>query len=172
MTHRSDFDDPRAEAAVLQAVLLLSTVRTAAAVRFAADERRAGRDPSAQEDAAFVRTYLAGAAADLPHDLMQLRAAHIHARTMADDGVSRLVRHFDSLSTLHRVADALHTIHRRLLSLYPDVPEDVVEHARQVHHHSRTLIEAEAAIEADAVGAFLDDALVFALRLERTANGW
>ena len=58
-------DDDPAEAAVWQAMVLFSTLSTATEVWHAVRERRAGRDPSAQEEAVVVRPYLRRAAGEL-----------------------------------------------------------------------------------------------------------
>ena len=77
-------DDARAEAAVWQAMVLFSTLSTATTVWHAARERRAGRDPSAQEQATFVRAYLRRAAGELQALLMQLQAGLIQAEHAED----------------------------------------------------------------------------------------
>jgi len=53
------------------------------------------------------------------------------------------VRHFDLLMKLRRSERLLHNMHQRLLSLYPDVSESLVEEARAVHGEVERLIEAD-----------------------------
>ena len=70
-------DDARSEAAVWQALVLFSTLATAADVWHEARERRAGRDPSGQEAAAVVRPLLRQAAGTLQARLMQLQVRSV-----------------------------------------------------------------------------------------------
>ena len=159
--------DPRAEAAVFQAASLLSVLTSAAEVWHGAKERRAGRDPSSQEDVAVVRPYLRRAQREMQEMLMRLQANLVHAEQIKGDPVTVLVRRFDSLLTLRRLARLLQTIHQRLLSLYPDVREDLVEDARQSGTESAAFLEADPDLLADQLPPFLERALRFNRRLEQ-----
>ena len=159
--------DPRAEAAVFQAASLLSVLTSAAEVWHRAEERRAGRDPSAQEDAAVVWPYLRGAQREMQEMLMRLQASHAHAERADEDAVTALVRRFDSLLTLGRLARLVQTAHQRLLSLYPDVGEGLIEEARHVQAGAAALLDADPDRFADDLPPFLDRALRFNRQLER-----
>ena len=161
-------DDARAEAAVWQAMVLFSTLSTATTLWQTARERRAGRDPSAQEQAAFVRKYLRRAAGELQALLMQLQAGLIQAEHAEDEGyIAALVRRYHDLLALRRVTHHLKTIHQRLLSLYPDVPEALVEEARLLRDESSVLLGVEDEAFSMRLSLFLRRALVFAGSLHR-----
>lgn len=109
-----------------RAFVLLATLRTANEVRHALAERRAGRDPSAQEPAASVRDYLAEALPELKGLVARLRISLVVER----DERAALVHAFEDRMVLARLSRELHIVHQRLLSLYPDVPEGIVEDTR------------------------------------------
>lgn len=156
-------DDARAEAAVWQAMVLFSTLSTATTLWQAARERRAGRDPSAQEQAAFVRTYLRRATGELQALLMQLQAGLIQAEHAEDEGyIAALVRRYHDLMALRRVTHHLKVIHQRLLSLYPEVADTLVEEARLVRDESSALLGVEDDAFTARLSPFLRRALVFA----------
>src|SRR5690554_4310968 len=117
---------PDSNASQLRAFALLSTLRTASEVRHAMAERRAGRDPSGQEEGQPVRAYLRAALPSLRGLLSRLRISLVVER---DERVA-LVQAFEDRLTLARLARELHVVHQRLLSLYPDIPEQLVEEAR------------------------------------------
>lgn len=165
-------DDPRAEAAVWQAMVLFSTLSMATTLWQAARERRAGHDPSAQEQAVFVRAYLRRAAGELQALLMQLQAALIQAEHAEDEGyIAALVRRYHHLMALRRVTHHLKTIHQRLLSLYPGVAEMLVEEARLLRDESSALLGAEDEAFAGKLSLFLRRALVFTGNLHRVVRG-
>ena len=159
--------DPHAEAAVFQAASLLSVLTSAAEVWHGVTERRAGRDPSAQEDVRVVRPYLRRAQREVQEMLMRLQASHAHAERADEDELTALVRRFDSLLTLGRLARLLQTVHQRLLSLYPDVREELLEEARRVQAEAAALLDADPDVFAATLPPFLDRALRFNRRLER-----
>lgn len=134
-------DNGRFESAVLETMLLLSTLSTAADVRYGVHERRAGRDPSAQEDPEVARSYLTRDAIELDEMLMRLRSGLIYARYATEDGHTILVRRFDMLLVVHRIDRILQSIHQRLLSLYPDVSAELLEEVREVHSDLRLRLE-------------------------------
>ena len=167
MDPHSQDDDP-AEAAVWQAMVLFSTLSTATEVWHAVRERRAGRDPSAQEEAVVVRPYLRRAAGELQALLMQLQAGLIQAERADEEGhIAALVRRYHDLMALHRVAQHLKVIHQRLLSLYPAVTEALVEEARLLYGQSSVLPADEDAVFLARLGSFLHQALVFTGSLYR-----
>jgi hypothetical protein len=156
------------EAALLSAVALLATLATAADVGEGVRERRAGRDPSAQEAAEVVRPLLRANAGDVRAILMRLRASVVYAQHAGEDGLTATVRRFGDLMLLLRAARLLHRMHQRLLSLYPAVPEALAEAARRVHREAEAAREAERAAFPDAVGRFVEHALAFIQALEST----
>lgn len=153
-------DDPRAEAAVWQAMVLFSTLSTATTVWNAHRERRAGRDPSAQEAAPFVRYYLRRAAGTLQAAFMQFQASRLAAE---DETVhlAAFIRRFDLLMALRRLTEQLKTIHQRLLSLYPEVPEDLAETARRLYTEGSDLLDADDEVFDATAGDFVQRGLVF-----------
>ena len=159
--------DPRAEAAVLQAASLLSVLTSAAEVWHGAKERRAGRDPSAQEEAAVVKPYLRQTQREMQEMLMRLQTNLAHAEQTSESHVVVLVRRFDSLLTLRRLARLVQTVHQRLLSLYPDVREDLVEEARYLQTEATALLDTEDRTFARNLPLFLDRTLRFNRRLEQ-----
>lgn len=153
-------DDARAEAAVWQAMVLFSTLSTATSVWNAHRERRAGHDPSAQEPAPFVRPYLKEAAGTLQAALMHLQASRLAAEDETSH-LAALVRRFDMLVALRRATQQLKSIHQRLLSLYPEVPEELVEAARELYGESSDLLDADDDVFEAAAGPFVHRGLVF-----------
>ena len=149
------------DASVLPAMTLLATLSTAAEVRHAISERRAGRDPAAQEDAGIVRPFLYEARRDLLELLLRLRTGLTYRKHHDEQESVAAVRHFEQLMTLRRAERLLHLIHQRLLSLYPDVPESVLEDVRLLESRCARLQEADAASFAPSLTAFLEEALSF-----------
>lgn len=118
---------------MLETMLLLSTLSTAADVSYGVIERRAGRDPSAQEEPDVARAYLYRDVAELDDLLMRLRSGLVYTRYAVEDRHALLVRRFDMLLVVRRIDRILQSIHQRLLSLYPDVSAELVEEVREVH---------------------------------------
>ena len=134
-------------AAVLESMTLLATLSTAADLREAVAARRAGRDPSAQEQpdrAALHRRTTGDALMDLT---MQLMFGRVHLTTEEEDELSAAVRHFDLIMKLRRAERQLHAMHQRLLSLYPDVSEALVEEARLTHDAVASLVDGADDVE-------------------------
>jgi hypothetical protein len=162
-----------AEGAVLQAMLLFSTLSTAAELWRATQERRAGRDPSAQEGAGVVRPYLRAAARELQVLLLRLRASLAYSEDAAEEQTeqtARLVRRFNDLVVVHRIERLLQVTHQRLLSLYPETPEAFVEQARLLRGEARVLLETEEGVLSPALEPFLGRALAFAEALRRALS--
>lgn len=158
-------EEARQEAAVWQAVALFSTLSTAATVWHAAQERRAGRDPSEQEEALLVRSYLRTANGELQALLMQLRASLISVDRSEEGRIVSFVRRFHHLMGLYRLSRFLGVIHQRLLSLYPDVAEEVVEEARVLARRAGLFLEAEGEVFYLLLEPFLEETLCFSTRL-------
>jgi hypothetical protein len=155
-------DNDRAEAAVWQAMVLFSTLSTAADVWNQARERRAGRDPSAQEATPFVRSFLQEAAGALQAALMQLQASRIQSERGEEEAIPALVRRYNELMLLRQIEQLLQVIHQRLLSLYPSVSEDLTEQARMLYTDSGVLLGSEGEVFIEDLGFFTHQALVFA----------
>lgn len=134
----------------LRAMALLSTLRTAAEVRHAIAERRAGRDPSGQEAKQPVRAYLYDAHRESTGLLLRLRTS---LAVEADEGVA-LVHAFEDRMVLARAARVLHVAHQRLLSLYPEVTPEVVEAARLRQREAAQLAGASGPAFREALAGF------------------
>ena len=184
-------DDENAGAA-LPPMALLATLQTATTVWEGVRERREGRDPAAQEAAGDARAYLDDAAGELTRLHMQLLMAKVQADRASEgntadrpsddepappvSSASRLtaaVRRFDLLMKLRRTDRLLHGAHQRLMSLYPDVSEELVEEARQCRRELSDLRDAstgdrlaETSFE-EALALFLQRLLGFAAWTQR-----
>jgi len=152
---------PAESAAVLQSMAVLATLSTAEEVRSSMAERRAGRDPSAQAPSDLAAARLRGAGETLMDLLMQLVLGQVPDRE-ADESLAHAVRHFDLLMKLRRAERLVTTMHQHLLSLYPDVSEEVVEEARHVHGEIETLVDMESwDSDAPALPDVLERAISF-----------
>lgn len=154
------------EAAVFQSMTLLATLSTAAEVRHTMAERRAGRDPSAQEPQEVAASYLREAAGELQELLMQLLLSHVNVRYDPDEALALAVRHFDARMRWQRVVRLLQTVHQRLLSLYPDVSDELVEEARIVYRDAEALLDDEVEAFADRLASLLERGLGLAIWIE------
>lgn len=176
-------DDPGGETdTTLPPMALLATLQTAWTVKGAIGERRAGRDPAAQQSADDARAYLAEAARELTRLHMQLLMAKVQAARplpsassqsdgLPPDGLPpdgkpgdenpeppargqrvAMVRQFDVLMKLRRTGRLLHSAHQRLMSLYPAVSEELVEEARRCRGELSTLDAVDDASGEDRFG--------------------
>ena len=160
MSHR-EHTKPLNEAVLLRAMSFLATLTTAAEVRHAIQERISGRDPSDQEQAAFVRPILIMAAEPLRSLLFQLRASVVHAKHQDEEFVAAQVRRFGDLMRLRRTARMLNRVHQRLLSLYPEVSEALVEEARDMQQQCVALLESDDAPFLDELDRFVEKGVAF-----------
>lgn len=142
--------DSSHSAAAFHAMALVAAARTAlhAARRIA--DRRAGRDPSEQEDEAPVRADLAALRLALHEHVLRLRLRAVAGTP--DEPAAALAQQFEDRLLLDDVARAARRVHQKLLSLYPAVSEGAVEEARAVGLEA----ERESMGEADggSLGAF------------------
>lgn len=161
-------ETPATETALLRSMVLLSTLHTAAEVWHDVAEHRAGRDPSGQETVDVARPFVIAARAELETLLMRLHSSLAYRLSHDEDAVPALVRRFDDALLLRRVGRLLHVMHQRMLSLYPLVPEDLVEAVRLLEAHQAQLAEADEEALDDATMAFLNEGLRFATALRRT----
>ena len=128
---------------------LLATLSTAEEVREAVDERRAGRDPSAQAPSGLATARLHEARESLLELLMQLVLSRVPFEQNEEGQLAHAVRHFDLLMKLRRAERLVKAMHQDLLSLYPEVSESLVEEARHVHREIRALIDTQAEEETE-----------------------
>ncbi len=161
-------ESQHAEAAVAEALSLFSTLTTAADVWNSINERRAGHDPTTQEGAHWVRPYLKEAARELTDVLVEL---HASLSTSCDqehvDRRMRLVRRGSELMLIQRAARMLQPIHQRMLSLYPDIPEALVEEARQLQTTATRLLDTDADMHHPDASRFVRRAVSFCDALHR-----
>ena len=160
-------NESKAEAVVLRTMALFATLSTATEVLHAFAERRAGRDPSAQEPVRVVRPYLWTTSRELDRMAMQLQGALAHAEHSPEARIAALLRRFESLITLRRIARLLNVVHQRLLSLYPEVSEDCVEQARHLTGQADALIETDDHTYLAETPLFLADTLHFTRQMRR-----
>lgn len=132
MSDASPNDGPES-AAVLESMTLLATLSTAAEVREAVEERRTGRDPAAQAPSDVAQVRLHEARRRLMDLLMHLVLGQVPLERQEEHDLGHAVRQFDLLMKLRRAARLTKTMHQHLLSLYPEVSEELVEEARRVH---------------------------------------
>lgn len=138
-------NDAPDSAAVLESMTLLATLSTAAEVREGVRDRRMGRDPAAQTPSDVARVRLDDARTRLLDVLMQIMLGQV---PLAREGVpeaAAAVRTFDLLVKVRRVERLTQSMHQHLLSLYPEVSEELVEEARHVHDRVAALLDAEPA---------------------------
>ncbi|GIV60112.1 hypothetical protein GQ464_009255 [Rhodocaloribacter litoris] len=157
-------DRSPADAAVLRTMVLLASFSTAAEVWKDMIERRAGRDPAAQEAAGIVRPFLWDAARGVDAILLQLQGRLACLPAPDEPRLPGLVRRFEDLMALRRLARLLHLVHQRLMSLYPAVSETLVERARVLQRSAEALLEAGTPFE-DTLAGFLPEAFRFTARL-------
>lgn len=127
-------------ATAFHAVALAAAARAALGAARAVSDRRAGRDPSAQEAEAPVRLDLLGLREALAERVVRLR---LRVAAGAPEGrAAALAQAFEDRLLLDDVGAMLRRAHQKLLSLYPAVDDAVVEDAR--------VLTAEAARRAVA----------------------
>lgn len=160
-------NDRAREGELLQTVAVLSTLLTALEVRYRTSERQAGRDPSNQEAPSIAKSYLSEAIAEFEDILMQLSASTVYSASYDEDYLAAAVRRFDDLMMLNRTGVLLQSIHQRLLSLYPDVRESMVEEARLLQGVHRELVETDEEVYPDGLARFVERGLALALSINR-----
>lgn len=151
-----DADPPRR---ILPSMALLSTLSTAVQIHRGIRARRSGEDPSEQEAASTARSYLGSAVSELRLLLTRLRITV--AAGDRDDVSTAAVRRFPQAMMLAQTARHLHRIHQRLMSLYPGVPESLVEQARLLHAEAEALPHLEPGRFESSLGPFIEQGLTF-----------
>jgi hypothetical protein len=136
---------------------LLASLRTAVEVCNALTLRRAGRDPSEQEESEPARNHLREAREELRQVVTRLRISVV----IEDSQETALVRAFEDRTLMAHAARSLHLVHQRLLSLYPEVPEDLVEGARRLQAEAARLATYGADGFTNALVAWCDAAVAF-----------
>ena len=129
------------ESAILLAMTLLATATAATEVAFGMRERKAGRDPSTQEQDHVIRPFLLQAEETVRRTFLQIRASVVVGQYNTEDPSAAQVRRFTELHQLRRLAPTLQRIHQRLLSLYPAISEALVEEARELFRQTEILIQ-------------------------------
>lgn len=151
-------DQNKLESALFRIMTLLATLSAATEVKFRIEERKAGRDASEQEDEDFALSYLVEAEDELRTSLVNLRAGFILEDDTSADPIAKSVRRFSELSRLHGMCSLLQRMHQRMLSLYPQISEELVEEARQLITACEALLELE---DEKGVPPFVQRALLF-----------
>ncbi|MEM6325788.1 MAG: hypothetical protein AAF791_01585 [Bacteroidota bacterium] len=132
----------------LHALALVAAARTALEAARSIRERRDGRDPSEQEPPATARADLDALSSEIRGHVARLRLrsviAHENRRQAA-----RLAQAFEDRLLLDDLARDTRRAHQKLLSLYPDVSEAVVEEARIVADSATRLATEPDALPAD-----------------------
>ncbi len=157
--------DTHEEARLFEAMVLLASLSAAGSAWHRIAERRAGRDPSAQEADTVTRPYLHKATRDLSALLMRVQQnLALQAR---QTGLAALVRRFENLMTVHRLVQRLQVVHQRLLSLYPAVSEGLIEQARTLVADGQGLHDLPAEALPDHLTTFVARGLDFTAWLQR-----
>lgn len=143
----------------LHALALVAAARTALAAARSIRERREGRDPSAQEEPATARADLGLLVGEIGTHVARLRLRSVVAHEDLSRA-ARLAQAFEDRLLLDDLARDTRRAHQKLLSLYPEVGERVVEEARKVADAASRLATEPDALPADdsaaAAPAWLD----------------
>lgn len=143
-----------------RAIVLMATLSAAAEVVHGMMERREGRDPAGQEDPAEAGAWLRSAVAEIEEYLQSLQAAIVIGEKVAEDEPYSLSRRMTVVMLLQQLSRLLHVTHQRMLSLYPQVAEDIIEETR--------LVQAECARMCEGWSEGMENFLVRAHRLCRS----
>lgn len=149
MSDETTSEGPPESAAVLESMTLLATLSTAATLRESVAQRRAGRDPSAQEPADQATARLQNAGQTLMDLLMQMALSRVPLEQREEEPLPHAVRHFDLLMKMRRAERLTQAMHQHLLSLYPAVSEELVEEARRTHDEIEQFLADAPAEDAD-----------------------
>jgi hypothetical protein len=94
--------------------------------------------------------------------LMEMALSRVPLEQRDEEPLPHAVRHFDLLLKMRRAERLTQAAHQHLLSLYPDVSEELVEEARRTHDEIERFLDAAPA-EAD--GPHLSDVLEHGMSL-------
>lgn len=140
---------------------LLATLAAALDVRRHIDRRRAGEDPTAQEEERLVRAFLARQPAQISDEAYALRLSVVLG-PQGDEAVEA-GQVVTTLLLTRKLRRRLQLVHQRLLSLYPAVDEALVESARRLEQDLLALLDQP---EYAQVAHVADDVLHFATQLD------
>ncbi len=154
-------DEDLLDLSLFRIMTLIASVNAAMNVKQSVLDRRAGQDPTDQEDDHVVRPFLLSAQDEMRGILVHLRASLIFSQHEEGQAIERNVRRFSDLTRLHKLSHTLHRVHQRLLSLFPQISEELIEEARILHARSQELIEVEDINFVPDVTSFIDRALPF-----------
>lgn len=124
----------------------ISTLHAAAEVVAGRAQRQRGIDASEQESEVQVHSQLRPAIRSLEEMAFRLSAL-CSSVTDSFDPKSAAVARFDSLLIVSRCAQVLEDVHRRLLSLYPDVEEALVEQTRELAQQCRAAADEDEFVD-------------------------
>lgn len=145
--------------AALHALALVAAARTALAAARSIRERREGRDASAQEAPEAARADLGVLVDEIRTHVARLRLRSVIAQESLNPA-ARLAQAFEDRLLLDDLARDTRRAHQKLLSLYPEVSEGVVEEARIVAESAVRLATEPDALPPDdsasAAPAWLD----------------
>ena len=164
--YNTEQGDERARASLVQTLTLISSASTATRVMRAVVDRRKGVDPSEQEVPDQATTGLRASLDELQALLVPVLVASAVVDAEELEERPRLIRHFDELQRLAEVVILMHRVHQRLLSVYPQVADDVVEEARALHKEAVEAADQFGDCE-EAIRPLLVRILDFTLDLER-----
>ena len=154
------------EAALFRTMTLLASLNAAAEIKFGMRERKAGRDPSFDEDESVAIPVLNEELQVLKTLVFQLRSSLAIVDTIGDEKqeveeLSQPVNRFIDLMRLEKAGTSLQSIHQRLLSLYPTIDENLAEQARVLKNTAAQLKEQESDNFLTALIPFVDDLELF-----------
>ncbi len=174
------------EAALLRTMTLLASLNVASELAFGMKERKAGRDPSTDEQEEILMPILRAELDTLNLLFFQLQSSLALSDPNADlnmagenDAVQSRETRLPDAEPVHRFIDlirlqkstlALQRVHQRLLSLYPAVDEHTAEEARRLKNRCEALADAEAAQFTTSLESFLNEARPFVRKLSRLVN--
>lgn len=128
----------------------LSTLHAAAEVVRGRSERVRGIDASELEAPSEARRHIRPALRELEEASFRLGALQSDVLETVDE-LSAVVARFDGLLLLNRSAQLLEDIHRRLLSLYPEVGEALIEEVRATATAVRDAVADDGDVSADSL---------------------
>ena len=158
--------DDSQEHALLSIMTLLATVNAASEVGRYVRERRAGQDPSEQEEDRVVLPALRTSMGQLRELTLQLRTSLLFYAEHDASALFARARRFLDVMRLKQVNRELQQTHQRLLSLYPAVSETLAENARELMVEASSVAHAEAGDFMAHLGHFADAVSHFISALE------
>ena len=112
------------------AMTLVAAIRAAYGTARSIADRQAGREPSAQEPEGVARLDLDALRAEAAALVVQLRLRAITGAPESE--AAALAQAFEDRVLVDDLGGVARRAHQKLLSLYPAVPEGVVEEARRL----------------------------------------